>query len=404
MSKTFLLLQGPPGFFFSSLAKRLNHKGHAVKKIHFNWGDALFWRCAITADHFHARADKWERWFENYLTQNNITNIALYGDCRSLHKTAIEMANARGIKVHVFEEGYLRPNMVTLERGGVNANSPMLKNKAATRKRINSYQDKDITKPDRGVGKPMRAQAFTTFIYYLAILCGSLFARQHNHRQFPPITEAYLWFTRFSMNEWRKHRSRKIYEKIAAEKPSYFIFALQLSEDYQIREHSDFGTTARSIDMVVRSFAAHAKADEMLVIKNHPLDSGKVNYKKLIRKLTHELNIAPRILYVESGSLLNLFDHTKGLVCVNSTSGLQSIHRTIPTKILAPAIYGFKELVDTQSLDKFWQNPASPDEDFYSYFRKYLLDTNQLHGSFYSRKGLKILIPQATKTLIDKEG
>jgi len=301
MNKSFLLLQGPSGVFFYSLAKRLKSKGHMVHKIHFNWGDRLFWKnSVIAADPFHARADKWERWFTNYITQRTITDIALYGDCRALHKKAIEIARANKITVHVFEEGYLRPNMVTLENDGVNANSPMLK----------------------------------------------------SIRQFPPITEAYLWFTRFSMNEWRKYKSRQVYAEVERTKPSYFVFALQLSEDYQIREHSEFRSTAETIRTVMHSFAEFAPRDHMLIIKNHPLDNGKVNYGKIIRNIAEELSIEKRLLYVESGSLIHLLDNAAGLVCVNSTSGLQSIHRDIPTKILAPAIYNFSELVDTKPLDK----------------------------------------------------
>ena len=40
---------------------------------------------------------------------------------------AIRIATMRGLTVHVFEEGYLRPNWVTLEQGGVNNNSAMLR-------------------------------------------------------------------------------------------------------------------------------------------------------------------------------------------------------------------------------------------------------------------------------------
>ena len=404
MNKSFLLLQGPSGVFFYSLAKRLKSKGHMVHKIHFNWGDRLFWKnSVIAADPFHARADKWERWFTNYITQRTITDIALYGDCRALHKKAIEIARANKITVHVFEEGYLRPNMVTLENDGVNANSPMLKSIKKTRDDINAYADKDIIQSDRNVGKPMRAQAWTTFIYYLAILCGGLFARQHNHRQFPPITEAYLWFTRFSMNEWRKYKSRQVYAEVERTKPSYFVFALQLSEDYQIREHSEFRSTAETIRTVMHSFAEFAPRDHMLIIKNHPLDNGKVNYGKIIRNIAEELSIEKRLLYVESGSLIHLLDNAAGLVCVNSTSGLQSIHRDIPTKILAPAIYNFSELVDTKPLDKFWKKPTRPQSEFYQNFRKYLLDKNQINGSFYSRKGLRIVIPKTVQKLTMKK-
>lgn len=403
MNKHILFLQGPAGLFFSSLAKRLKQKGHRVRKIHFNWGDMLFWRCGIEADHFHARADKWERWFTRYLEKHNITDLCLYGDCRKLHSQAIEIGQKHGIKIHVFEEGYIRPNMITLEADGVNAKSTILENKRKSRKTIKSYADKNIPKPDRKTGKARRAQGWITFIYYLAIMIGGLFARQHSHRTFPPLAEAFLWFHRFLGHWSRRGNTRKILQTLAQNEHPYFLFALQLSEDYQIRTHSDFTSTAHSIETVITSFALHADKQDILVVKNHPLDSGKVNYARIIRRHARKYGIANRVKYIDGGSLVDLLKNTKGLVCVNSTSGLQAIHRNLPTKILAPAIYDFKELVSPLPLDEFWQNPTSPDNDFYLSFRKFLIDTNQINGSFYTLKGLKILIPHVTKRLATDE-
>jgi capsular polysaccharide export protein len=40
-----------------------------------------------------------------------------------MHMVAHQMARLVGVRVHVFEEGYIRPNWLTLERDGVNGNS-----------------------------------------------------------------------------------------------------------------------------------------------------------------------------------------------------------------------------------------------------------------------------------------
>ncbi|HAV07943.1 MAG TPA: capsule biosynthesis protein CapA, partial [Rhodobacteraceae bacterium] len=45
---------------------------------------------------------------------------------RPIHATAIRVAKARGLKVHVFEEGYLRPYWVTYERNGANGHSRLM--------------------------------------------------------------------------------------------------------------------------------------------------------------------------------------------------------------------------------------------------------------------------------------
>ena len=51
----------------------------------------------------------------------------VYGDTRRHPcRRPIALARARGITVHVFEEGYLRPYWVTYERGGSNGHSRLM--------------------------------------------------------------------------------------------------------------------------------------------------------------------------------------------------------------------------------------------------------------------------------------
>lgn len=43
------------------------------------------------------------------IAEKPITDIVLYGDTSPLHAEAIKLAKALDLRVHVFEEGYLRP-------------------------------------------------------------------------------------------------------------------------------------------------------------------------------------------------------------------------------------------------------------------------------------------------------
>ena len=43
-----------------------------------------------------------------------------------MHAEAIKLAKGLGSRVHVFEEGYLRPCWVNYERGGANGNSRLM--------------------------------------------------------------------------------------------------------------------------------------------------------------------------------------------------------------------------------------------------------------------------------------
>ena len=84
----------------------------------FNGSDAFFWS---NKARFIAYTDSLEAWPEalsKIIAEKTITDIVLYGDTRPLHAEAIKLAKGLGLRVHVFEESYLRPYWVNYERGG----------------------------------------------------------------------------------------------------------------------------------------------------------------------------------------------------------------------------------------------------------------------------------------------
>src|SRR5713226_7191493 len=120
----FLFLQGMASFFFAQLGQALTTTGHHVHRINFNGGDRVFWRRPGAID-YRGGLEDWPEFLATCLADWSITDIILFGDCRPLHRVAIQVAARRGIRVHVFEQGYLRPNWITLEQGGVNGHSSM---------------------------------------------------------------------------------------------------------------------------------------------------------------------------------------------------------------------------------------------------------------------------------------
>jgi capsular polysaccharide export protein len=107
--RRFLFLQGPHGWFFSRLAQGLRAAGAQVWRVGFNMGDAVFWRDRASYIPFTAKPDTWAATCAALLDQHQITDIALYGDVRPIHAQAIALAKARGLRVHVFEEGLSAP-------------------------------------------------------------------------------------------------------------------------------------------------------------------------------------------------------------------------------------------------------------------------------------------------------
>ncbi len=96
--------------------------GSEVWRVGFNAGDRAFWFHPASYIPFRGKADAWKDTFVGLLADKGVTDIVLYGDTRPIHAQAVAEAKARGLTVHVFEEGYMRPYWVTYERGGSTGN------------------------------------------------------------------------------------------------------------------------------------------------------------------------------------------------------------------------------------------------------------------------------------------
>ncbi|NOL25802.1 capsular biosynthesis protein, partial [Escherichia coli] len=118
--------------------------------------------------------------------------------------------------------------------------------------------------------------------------------------------------------------AERLTERLLAKKLPYYLFPLQLNSDSQIQTHSPFDGIRQAIDHVLASFAAHAPADALLVIKNHPLDTGLIEYRHYANKAAKSLGMADRLEFIDAGHLPTLLDHARGVVVVNSTVGLSA--------------------------------------------------------------------------------
>ncbi len=70
-----------------------------------------------------------KNFYRDFFQSKKIDAILMYNDCRIIHAKAIKVAKELGIEIWIFEEGYLRPYCITLEKDGVNANSSLPRDK-----------------------------------------------------------------------------------------------------------------------------------------------------------------------------------------------------------------------------------------------------------------------------------
>ncbi len=118
--QNILFLQGPMGLFFRKMDNLYRAHGAKTYRICLNGGD-YFFSNKSNITNYNGKQSGWSDFIESFYRKKSIGIILLFGECRFYHKIAIQIAKEISIKVYVFEEGYIRPNYITVEKYGVNA-------------------------------------------------------------------------------------------------------------------------------------------------------------------------------------------------------------------------------------------------------------------------------------------
>lgn len=394
--REFLFLQGLAGPFFSRLGEALSRAGHGVHRINFNGGDRAYWQMPGAVD-YRGGARGWPRFLSGMLERRGVTDLILFGDCRPLHAEAIALARSRGIQVHVFEEGYIRPDFVTLEVGGVNGHSGLSRDP-------DHYLEAARSLPPLptfpGVPSSFARRAREDLVYNLAsVALTPLFPGYRTHRPWHILHEYAGWGLRLLRGRSERRRSAATLARLEADGRPYFVFPLQLDCDYQIRVHSRFNGMGAAIERVLSSFARFAPADTLLVVKGHPLDNGLIDWERRTLDMADRIGIADRVLFLETADIDLLVRPAQGLVTVNSTTGTLSLRHGVPTVVLGDAVYDVPRITHGMGLDRFWAEPVKPDMAVFDAFCRVLVDRCLIRGGYFSEEGLDMLVRGAAARL-----
>ena len=394
--RVFLFLQGPISPFFRQIADGLENKGHKVLRINLCFGDWLFWQ-RKGASNYRGHLSNWPIYINLYLDKEKVTDIVLIGEQREYHKLAIAAAKQRNIQIITTDFGYLRPDWITLELNGMSGNSLFPKDPVAIKSLAAQTPEPNISQQftDNFI-----TQVFWDMSYHLSsILLHVLFPFYRSHQIYHPIsvylgTGLHLLATKFN-----KSKNQAVIDQLITNNTAYFLFPLQMQNDFQIRFYSKYPNLEAAIDEVISSFANHASADNVLVVKVHPLDPFLINWEKYCRIIASEHGISDRVLYIDGGALNPLIEKARGVVTINSTVGIWTLLLGRPLITLGSAIYNIKGLTNFNSLNAFWQNPIAPDLSLRDAFIKALTSTIQLRGVFYHKPGLEAAVAEAINRL-----
>lgn len=384
--KRILLLQGPVGPFFSRLARDLRRAGAQVQKVNFHAGDQVYfprghtWRGPMAA---------WPAWLERHLAAWQIDCVMLFGDCRPVHQAARAVCQRHGLPVGVFEEGYLRPNHVTFEWGGVNAHSTLPRDAQAlvgATPAGPSWPRPQGTAPAVPVPPTFWRMALWAMLYFAA---GALFAWRfphYVHHRPLELAQALPWLRSAWRKPLRVRAQRALLPRLTgAESGRWFLVPLQVHNDSQVLHHADTGGVAGFIASTIASFARHAPRDCLLVIKHHPMDRGYRDYRALVASEAGRHGCAERVLCLHDQPTLLLLQHCRGVITINSTVGLSALGAGRATKTVGRAFYDIPGLTYQGPLHRFWREAprAAPNRALWLALERTIMARALLNGSFY---------------------
>lgn len=379
--KHVLLLQGPLGPFFRRLSRDLVASGARVRKVNFNGGDWLFY--PTDAIQFKGRMEDWPAFLTRLLAEQKTDVILMHGDCRPIHQCVREQAERLGVELGVFEEGYVRPDHITLDWGGTNDYSSLPRAK-------NFYLTFPVeeSRAPLTVGRVFWHAALWAGLYYLASsILKPVFPHYRHHRRLA-VREVLPWIRGL----WRKFyyhiKERNVRHRLLTEcSGRFFLVPLQVHNDSQVHMHSNYPSVESFIHEVVSNFAKNADPDTSLVIKHHPMDRAYRDYAQLCERLAEGYDLQGRLLYVHDLRLPSLLDHTCGVIVVNSTVGLSALLHGVPVKVCGRAIYDIPKLTYSGMLRDFWAEAPfhKPNPQLLHSFRSYLIEHTQLNGSVFKR-------------------
>ena len=392
-----LFLQGPPSDFARALGAELRARGAKVLRVNLCIGDWLFWHGPGTRS-YRGSLSGWPAWLERLIRAEGVTDIVYFGDRIPYHAAARQVAEQLGLRVLSYEYGYLRPDWIVLEPGGQSLYSRLTSDPgrllAAAR---------GLPRPAmrRRYAFPAAAEARGDVLYHLSnYLLSLLYPRFRRDRVHNPVLEYLSYLPRHRRAARGVAEAEALARQLRRQGRPYFLVALQMQGDYQIRANSPYRDQRDFLDQVMTSFAATAPAGTQLVVKLHPHDNGLVPWRRFLAGRARRLGLAGRLHVLDGGSLEDWAMGARGLVTVNSTAGLMALCRRCPVKVAGVAIYDMPGLTHQGSLDSFWQAPQPPDPQLLDAVIRVFAAHLHVRGDFYGQEGQRAAVPAMADRLL----
>lgn len=376
--QTVLLLQGPASWFFNHLAVALRRRGARVLRVLFCPGDRLFWR-GPGGVAFRGPPAEWPGFVDALMRREGVDHLVCLGAGRRIHAAAVAAAHALGVRVHIAEQGYLRPGWLTIAALCPSGRDPL----QSAEPGCSAPSGGAIPPPASPVGSFANYAVMDVAWNFANLVAGPLcYPHYRTHALDGPLREWAGWLGKAALWPVETRRAARTMQRALSHRGPVFLFPLQLETDFQIRLCGPPGGLRTALSSVVAAFAAHAPPDALLVVKRHPLDNGWAPWRRLLAEAAAAHGVCERCALLCGGSLDRLLARAAGVVTVNSTVGLTALRAGVPVRCLGRAIYDRPGLTHRSGEAAFWREPAAPDPRAVTRFVRALVAGSQVRGSF----------------------
>lgn len=397
-TRTFLFLQSHPSGFNKAVVKHLRQQGHSCCVINFSLGDWLR-NLGAGASNYLGKVRNWRSYVTDYIEKNDVTDIVYYADQRPYHRIARAVARDQGLSVYAYEFGYLRPDWITLEKGGMGVFSHFPNDPDQIKKLAATF---DWQEPEGHYPYSFLAEATHEVIYHLTpAFFPFLFPHYRHDRYYHPFVDYLSFLPRLFLSRANNKKADLIIRNHIQQDGDFFVVALQLQSDYQIRRASQYVHLSEMIDEILISFKSHAKPTDRLLFKLHPLDNNFERWPRFIEQRSREHGCRERVSTIDGGNLARILNHCRGAVVINSTVGLTALLKGVAVKPLGIAIYDVPEICFQESLDDFWTKCEPPNKETLAAFVKLLKAAIQVKGNFFTKQGRAVAIPEFARRIVD---
>ncbi|MCM3652965.1 hypothetical protein [Metabacillus litoralis] len=273
-------------------------------------------------------------YIDQFIEEHHIDVICFFNGYHWIDQITRVIADKRGLKTFYFEDGLFRPITITCDPKGINANSSVPSDPSfydtltIDEKRLGNYLYKPETLHTKAMGENLMKVAAIKAISML----GSLFKIHPSLYSHITFWQAIKYFVHKKAFQKRKPDNIQL--------PVEYIFLpFQVSRDTQIFYNSpNISNMEELLDDAYNAVASYNKKYKRslkIIVKEHPEDISRNNYKKLKERYKN----IEEVIFVKKYDINKLINNALVVVTINSTVGIEAIAKFKPVISLGEALY-----------------------------------------------------------------